>query len=65
VLQIGITWPREALYQRIDNRVDERFEEGMLEEIIGLLNSGVDPEWLVGLGGSTINSVVLIRSFCS
>jgi len=50
VLQIGLDWPREELYSRIDQRVDERFEQGMLEEVEELLKSGVDPEWLLGLG---------------
>lgn len=49
-LQIGINWPRETLYSRIDKRVEERFEGGMLEEIEGLLKEEVCPEWLIGLG---------------
>jgi tRNA dimethylallyltransferase len=50
VLQIGINWPREQLYSRIDMRVEERFKQGMLEEIEGLLKEGVCSEWLIGLG---------------
>jgi tRNA dimethylallyltransferase len=50
VLQIGVTWPREELYKRIDKRVDERFEVGMLEEVEGLIDAGVDPDWLIKLG---------------
>lgn len=50
VLQIAIDWSREQLYKRIDLRVDQRFEEGMLEEVQGLINSGVDPAWLLSLG---------------
>ncbi|HOX41667.1 MAG TPA: tRNA (adenosine(37)-N6)-dimethylallyltransferase MiaA [bacterium] len=50
VLQIGIDLPRKELYERIDRRVDERFEKGMLEEVKCLIESGVDPEWLVKLG---------------
>ncbi|MFA7253773.1 MAG: tRNA dimethylallyltransferase [Patescibacteria group bacterium] len=50
VLQIAIDLPRRELHERIDRRVDERFEQGMLREVIGLLKRGVDPEWLVGLG---------------
>lgn len=50
VLQIGLEWPREELNKRIDKRVDDRFEQGMLEEVEGLLRSGVDPEWLLSLG---------------
>jgi len=50
VLQIGLEWPREILNLRIDKRAEERFEQGMLGEIIGLLQSGVNVEWLIGLG---------------
>jgi len=50
VLQIGLKWPKEVLNERIDKRVDQRFEQGMLGEIIGLLKSGVSSEWLIGLG---------------
>lgn len=50
VLQIGLDWPREVLNRRIDKRVDDRFEQGMLSEAESLLKSGVDPEWLLKLG---------------
>ncbi|MFA4995987.1 MAG: tRNA (adenosine(37)-N6)-dimethylallyltransferase MiaA [Patescibacteria group bacterium] len=50
VLQIGLDWPREELNKRIDKRVDDRFEQGMLGEAELLLKSGVDPEWLLKLG---------------
>jgi len=49
-LQIGINLPREKLYKRIDKRVGSRFEEGMLEEVRGLLDSGINPKWLHKLG---------------
>lgn len=50
VLQIGLDWPREELNKRIDKRVDDRFQAGMLEEVEGLLKSGVDSKWLLSLG---------------
>jgi len=50
VLQIGLDIPRAELFERIDRRVDERFEVGMLEEVAVLLEKGVDPEWLKSLG---------------
>lgn len=50
VLQIGLEWSREELNKRIDKRVDDRFEQGMLEEVEELLKSGVDSEWLLKLG---------------
>ncbi len=50
VLQIGIEVYRKELHERIDRRVDERFEAGMLEEVTGLLERGVSKEWLINLG---------------
>lgn len=50
VLQIGLDVPRNVLHERIDKRVEERFDQGMLEEVQGLIEKGVDPEWLIGLG---------------
>lgn len=50
VLQIGINWPKEVLANRIDKRVDDRFDQGMLEEVRGLLKKGVDSDWLLKLG---------------
>jgi tRNA dimethylallyltransferase len=42
--------PREELYRRIDKRVDDRIKEGMIEEVEGLIRSGVSVEWLMSLG---------------
>lgn len=51
VLQMGISLPRQDLYDKIDKRVEQRFaKEKMLEEVSSLLESGVDPSWLLGLG---------------
>jgi tRNA dimethylallyltransferase len=49
-LKLGVTWDRETLKKRIDERLDRRFEEGMLDEVKGLLDSGVTREFLDGLG---------------
>jgi len=50
VLQIAIDRPREELYQRIDQGVDEWFEEGFTEEIQGLIDDSVDSKWLEKIG---------------
>ena len=39
-LQIGLTRPRETLYQRIDQRVDEMISRGLVREVKGLLKAG-------------------------
>jgi tRNA dimethylallyltransferase len=49
-LLLGIEWPREVLYQRIDARVDERIRQGMVLEVQRLLNEGVSHERLEALG---------------
>ena len=50
VLRLGVTWDRETLKKRIDERLDRRFEEGMSDEVRGLMDSGVSREFLDGLG---------------
>lgn len=49
-LLVGIQWSREILYQRIDERVDERMHQGMVEEVRTLLGQGVSHERLDALG---------------
>ena len=50
VLRLGVTWPREILCRRIDERMTRRFAEGMLEEVQALLEDGVSPTFLLKLG---------------
>lgn len=47
---IGTLVDREERNRRIDKRLDERLKEGMIEEIRGLLNSGVSAETLLSYG---------------
>lgn len=42
ICQIGLTRQREALYQRIDARVEQMMAEGLLAEVEGLLAAGYD-----------------------
>lgn len=49
-LQIALDWPRSELYARIDQRVDERVSQGMIEEVRGLLAQGVSHERLDAFG---------------
>ena len=39
-LELGLTWPRPILYERIDRRVDAMLEEGFLDEVRQLLADG-------------------------
>jgi tRNA dimethylallyltransferase len=43
-LKIGLTLPREVLYERLDARVDEMLSQGLLEEVKKLLEMGFAPE---------------------
>jgi tRNA dimethylallyltransferase len=49
-LLLGIEWPREVLYKRIDMRVDERMQQGMVQEVRNLLDQGISHERLEALG---------------
>jgi tRNA dimethylallyltransferase len=43
-LAVGLTRPRWELYRRIDLRVTQMFEKGLLEEVRSLLERGVPPD---------------------
>jgi tRNA dimethylallyltransferase len=49
-LLLGISWPRDVLYARIDARVDERMQQGMVQEVRDLLTAGISHERLEALG---------------
>ena len=49
-LRLGVTWPREVLGRRIDERMTRRFQEGMIQEVRSLMESGVSEEFLLKLG---------------
>ena len=50
VLKLGVTWPREILKARIDERLERRLNEGMIDEVKGLMDAGVSTEFLTKLG---------------
>jgi tRNA dimethylallyltransferase len=49
-LLIGLTAPNELLYKKVDQWLQTRLENGMIEEVDGLLKNGVSSDWLKGLG---------------
>ena len=49
-LCLGVTWERENLYKRIEERLDRRLCEGMIEEVEGLMARGVSDDFLYRLG---------------
>ena len=44
-LAVAIDWKREELYERINMRVDKMFEDGLVEEVQGLLSRGIDEKF--------------------
>ncbi len=40
VIQIGLTRPRPQLYMRVDARIDQMLEQGLLDEVRGLVERG-------------------------
>ena len=49
-LQIGIKTEREELNAKIQKRLNERFDEGMIQEVESLQKNGVTYEWLERIG---------------
>lgn len=49
-LQIGITWPKEILHNRIDERLNSRIEQGMIDEVKLYLDNGGNADYLYNLG---------------
>ena len=49
-LVLGVTWPRDVLYERIRERLDRRLDQGMIDEVVRLRAEGATDEFLYGLG---------------
>lgn len=49
-LRLGVSWPRQTLCSRIDERLLRRMRQGMAQEVQSLIDSGVSPEFLRKLG---------------
>ena len=44
ILKIGLHIERDRLFERIDRRVEEMIDQGLIEEVQSLLDSGVTPD---------------------
>ena len=49
-LVLVLDWPRSILHKRIDDRVERRINQGMIEEVSNLLQSGISHHRLYELG---------------
>ena len=60
VLPIGLAWQREALYERIERRVDAMLQNGLLGEVEALLASGVpaQAQSMQGIGYKELTPVL-------
>lgn len=50
VLTLGVSWDRETLKRRIDERLDRRTAQGMIDEVRALREEGVSDQFLLKLG---------------
>ena len=49
-LVLGVTWPRQVLYERIRDRLTRRLEQGLLDEVRSLRENGATDDFLFRLG---------------
>ena len=49
-LQLGVTWKKETLHRKIEERLRDRLDKGMVEEVRNYLNDGFPPDELYRLG---------------
>lgn len=49
-LRLGVTWDRPTLCRRIDDRLADRVQNGLIQEVQGLLDAGVSADFLYRLG---------------
>ena len=47
---LGVTWPRQELYERIRVRLDKRLADGMIDEVDTLRKEGATDDFLYRLG---------------
>ena len=64
-LIIGVSYPREKVVERIGIRLRQRLEEGMVEEVQRLLDSGVPVERLLRYGLEYKHVTRYLRRECS
>lgn len=60
IVQVGLTRPRELLYQRVDDRVDAMIEAGLVDEVRRLVEAGYGWELpaMSGLGYRQLRAVL-------
>jgi len=61
VMQVALMPPKDVLAPFVKLRIEQRLEQGMIDEARGILDSGVSDEWLSALGLECYWNVELIR----
>ena len=65
-LIIGLTYPRELLYDRINMRVDLMIKNGLIDEVAQLYNRGLNPENHQSMKGIGYKEIVsYLRNECT
>lgn len=64
-LIVGVSFPRELVVERIGIRLRQRLEEGMVEEVEALLNSGVPESRLLRYGLEYRHVTQYLRGECT
>lgn len=62
---IGLAWPRAELDARIDARVRQMFSCGLVDEVRGLLDSGLDPSARALKALGYVQCVTLLKGACT
>ena len=60
ILRLGLRLPRRVLYARIDERIDQMLERGLVDEVQALLDRGIDLDHppMSGIGYRQIGRVL-------
>ena len=70
-LRLGVSWPRDMLAKRIDERIETRLEQGMIEEVQRLMdeararNFSLGWGWNIALSRSTSSAKSPTGTICS
>lgn len=62
---VGVTYPREIVIERIGIRLRQRLEEGMIDEVRSLLDSGVPEERLLRYGLEYRHITRYVKNLCT
>jgi tRNA dimethylallyltransferase len=65
IFAIGIEWPREVLYERINRRVDDQIERGLINEVKTLLMKGYHEKLPAMSSLGYLEMIAFLKGECS